>query len=243
MNDNTGLPPMQAASGKRLGLAVLVALIVAAAVLVTAVLPAEYGIDPLGTGQALGLSNLAGITAEPAAVASAAIPDATIMPVLEAGQGGEAPKVRGALIPRPSRYNVDSREMTLAPKEGMEIKYNMKKGSGLVYSWVTSRNVRFEFHGEPDVTPPGGGSDYFESYDLDYADGKSEGHGTFVAPSTGVHGWFWENTSAEPVTLRLTTAGFYDWVFQNRDEKQTALKPMDPYDSPSHPTVPDVPLR
>jgi hypothetical protein len=165
------------------------------------------------------------------------------VPVLEPPQGGEAPKVRGALIPRPGRYNVDSREITLAPKEGMEIKYNMKKGSGLVYSWVTSKNVRFEFHGEPDVTPAGGGSDYFESYELDYAAGKSEGHGTFVAPSTGVHGWFWENTSAEPVTLRLVTAGFYDWVFHNRDEKQTALKPMDAYDLPSHPTVPDVALR
>ncbi len=246
MNDTTGMPPAQAVAGRKLGLAVLVALIVAGVVLVTAVLPAEYGIDPLGTGQALGLSNLGEIEAEPepaAAVASAATPDATIMPVLEAGKAGEAPKVKGALIARPSRYQVDSREMTLAPKEGMEIKYNMKKGSGLVYSWETSRNVRFEFHGEPDVTPPGGGSDYFESYDLDYGDGKSEGHGTFVAPSTGVHGWFWENTSDQPVTLRVTTAGFYDWIFHNRDEKQTALKPMDPYTLPSHPTVPDVPLQ
>ena len=242
MDVNTGLPPMPPVSGRKLGLAVLVALVVAAVVLVTAVLPAEYGIDPLRTGRALGLNNLGGIEAEPAAPA-AAIPEAAIMPVLEPGQGGEAPKVKGALIARPERYNVDSREITLAPKEGMEIKYNMKKGSGLVYSWVTSKNVRFEFHGEPDITPPGGGDDYFESYDLDYGDGKSEGHGTFLAPSTGVHGWFWENTSDEPVTLRLVTAGFYDWVFQTRDDKQTALKTMDALSLPSHPTVPDVPLR
>ena len=212
-------------SGRRLGVAVAVAIVVAALVLVIVVLPAEYGIDPLGTGQALGLGELATLTAAPEA--PVAIAEATISPVLVPGQGNEAPKVKGALIPQPGRYNVDSREITLAPKEGMEIKYNMKKGAGLVYSWETSQNVRFEFHGEPDVTPTGGGDDYFESYDLDYADGKSAGHGTFVAPSTGVHGWFWENTSEEPVTLRLVTAGFYDWIFQNRDEKQTALKPMD----------------
>jgi hypothetical protein len=245
MSDNMRVTEVPGVSGRKLGLAVVVALIVAAIVLVVAVLPAEYGIDPLGTGAALGLSDLTAVEGDAAAAAAppAAIPDATIMPVLEAGQGGEAPKVRGALIARPARYNVDSREITLAPKEGMEIKYNMKKGSGLVYSWTTSRNVRYEFHGEPDVTPPGGGSDYFESYDLDYGEGKSEGHGTFVAPSTGVHGWFWENTSDEPVTLKLTTAGFYDWIFHNREEKQTALKPMDPYELPSHPTIPDVPLK
>ena len=233
-------------SRKGIAVAAVAAVIVAALVLVVAILPAEFGIDPLGTGRALGLIDLVEPSAEPAAGAPSApapITDSAIMPVLEPGQGGEAPKVKGALIARPGRYNVDSREIRLAPKEGMEIKYNMKKGSGLVYSWVTSRNVRYEFHGEPDVTPAGGGSDYFESYEIDNADGKSEGHGTFVAPSTGVHGWFWENTSDEPVTLRLVTAGFYDWVFHNRDEKQTALRPMDAYDAPSHPTVPDVALR
>ena len=244
MSDSTGAP-IPPVSGMRLGAAVLIAAAVAAIVLVVAVLPAEYGIDPLGTGKALGLGNLATITAEPAASAgpAAAIPDAAIMPVLVPSPAGEAPTVRGTLIAQPHRFNVDSREITLAPKEGMEIKYNMKKGSGLVYSWVTNKNVRFEFHGEPDVTPAGGGDDYFESYESDYAGGKSEGHGTFVAPSTGVHGWFWENTSDEPVTLRLVSAGFYDWIFQNRAEKQTALKPMDAYALPSHPTVPDLPVR
>lgn len=44
-------------------------------------------------------------------------------------------------------------------------------------------------------------------------------------------------------TLRLITAGFHGWIFQNRGEKQTALRPMDAYTLPSHPTVPDVPLR
>jgi len=39
--------------------ATLFALILAAVVLVVAVLPAEYGIDPLGTGKLLGLTQLA----------------------------------------------------------------------------------------------------------------------------------------------------------------------------------------
>ena len=39
--------------------ATIVALVVAVILLVTAVLPAEYGIDPLGTGKALRLMDLA----------------------------------------------------------------------------------------------------------------------------------------------------------------------------------------
>jgi hypothetical protein len=45
-------------SAKKLAFATGAALAVAALVLVTAVLPAEFGIDPLGTGKALGLLDL-----------------------------------------------------------------------------------------------------------------------------------------------------------------------------------------
>ena len=66
---------------------------------------------------------------------------------------------------------------------------------------------------------------------------------TFVAPSTGIHGWFWENKTDKDVTLKLVSAGFYDWIMQNRKDKQTALKPMDPYALPGHPKIPDEPFR
>ena len=224
-------------SSKKLALAAAVALVTAVIVLFVAILPAEYGIDPLGTGKALGLTDLADAAAAP--VVPTAVAEATIMPMVEPFADKDGANVKGTLLAQPRRYNVDSREIVLDPHEGMEIKYNMKKGAGLVYSWVASKSVRFEFHGEPDITPEGGGSDYYESYDLDYTDGKTESHGTFIAPSTGVHGWFWENVTDEPVTVRLIASGFYDWVFHNRKEQQTALKPMDAYSFPSHPTVPD----
>ena len=43
--------------------------------------------------------------------------------------------------------------------------------------------------------------------------------------------------------MKLVSAGFYDWILQNRKEKQLALKPTDPYALPSHPTVPDEVVR
>jgi hypothetical protein len=56
----------------------------------------------------------------------------------------------------------------------------------------------------------------------------SAGAGTFVAPSTGIHGWFWENQSLEPVTIKLVSSGFYDYIMQNLNDVKTRLQPADP---------------
>ena len=235
-------------AGKLLA-ATAAALVVAAAILVTVVLPAEYGIDPLGTGRALGLGELAGATAKPAPPPAvqpetSAGAATSINPVLVPSPTGDAPTVRNAFIAQPGRFQYDSREITLDPGEGMEIKYDMRKGAGLVYSWTADHVIPFEFHGDPDVKPAGReGTDYYESYELNDKTGATERHGTFVAPSTGIHGWFWENKSDAKVTLKLVSAGFFDWVSQNRKGKQTALKPMDPSALPSHPSVPDEVMR
>jgi hypothetical protein len=222
--------------------ATAVALVVAAVILVLFVLPAEYGIDPAGTGKKLGLNELVKAGDKPAS-ASAPTADASIAPVLVPSPKGDAPTVKGAFLAQPSRFHVDSRELILGPNEGLEIKYNMKKGAGLLYSWTATGTLSVEFHGEPDVKPEGReGTDYYESYDLDTV-GKNQGHGTFLAPSQGIHGWFWENKGSTPVTLKLVTAGFYDWIVENIKNKQRALKPMDPYEGPSHPTVPDQVLK
>jgi len=241
-------------SVRSLMIATAVALLTAAVILVAFVLPAEYGIDPLGTGRAVGLTDLSKVTGEPAKPASAehAVPAAQtaesaktiINPVLVTLPGADAPTVKDTFIAQRDRFQFDSREITLEPSEGLEIKYNMKKGAGLVYSWTTSAPVFFEFHGEPDVKPAGKqGTDYYESYELDDKKGRDQSHGTFVAPSTGIHGWFWENKSDKPVKLKLVSAGFYDWIMQNRKNKHTALKPMDAYALQGHPAVPDEVMR
>jgi hypothetical protein len=238
---------------RSLAIATAVALLCAGVILVAFVLPAEYGIDPLGTGRALGLTDLANATGEAAkpAVASVSAPSESggvaktaINPVLVPSPTGDAPTVRDTFIPQRDRFQFDSREITLAAGEGMEIKYDMKKGAGLVYSWTTSAPVSFEFHGEPDVKPAGKeGTDYYESYELDDKKGRDQAHGTFIAPSTGIHGWFWENKSDKPVTLKLASAGFFDWVSQNRKNKHTAFKPIDVDSLPRHPAVPDEVMR
>ena len=236
---------------KTIAKATLVALLVASVLLITAVLPAEYGIDPLGTGRALHLTDLSkaeiGKGSEKPSTPTDLKKDEsppTIVPVLEPAADGGAPTMKGTFIAQPKRYRIDAREMKLAPGEGMEIKYNMKKGHGLIYSWISSDKLLFEFHGEPNVKPSGKeGTDYYETYEIDNQIGKDQAHGTFIAPSSGIHGWFWENNTPNEVTLKLVSAGFYDWIFQNRDDKETGLKTMDPDSIPSHPKIPDEVLH
>jgi len=197
-----------------------VAILVAALISVTVVLPAEYGIDPLHTGAALGLLSLSKAAAPGEA--------RTATPAVETAAEQQAPVIHGVFVAQPSRYKIDSRELKLGAGEGIEIKYHMQKGAGMVYSWTANRKVQYEFHGEPDVKPAGAGEDYFESYQKDDAVGQKESHGTFSAPSTGIQGWFWDNESDGPVSIKLVTAGFYDYILQNRDDVKTRLEPADP---------------
>ena len=77
----------------------------------------------------------------------------------------------------------------------------------MLYAWKADAKVAFEFHGEPDQKP---NKDYYESYQLDDKVGQVQAYGSFTAPTTGIHGWFWQNKGKKEVMIHLTTAGFYD---------------------------------
>jgi hypothetical protein len=201
-------PPTKQAIAKATGIAFVVALVI----LFTAVLPAEYGIDPLKTGALLHLTDLAKATEakpEPKAAVGA-------RPIA-------APA--GIYTAQSNSYKVDSEDLSLMPGEGVEIKYHMQKGAGMVYSWKATGNIAYEFHGEPDNKP---NKDYFESYELNDQVGKDRSSGSFTAPTTGIHGWFWENKGKKQVDIHLTTAGFYDSAKMYAGEKPDELEIQDP---------------
>lgn len=128
------LPPPPSKS--KLLLATFGALVVAAIVLVTVVLPAEYDIDPLGTGAALGLVELGG--------------GAPLIPVRSDG-----------LIDQSREYRLDRRTFELEPEGFVEFKYRLEAGQAMVYSWTASYWVRAEMHAEADGAPPGT-AEFFE---------------------------------------------------------------------------------
>jgi hypothetical protein len=178
--------PSRRALAKATGIALAAALVL----LFTAVLPAEYGFDPLKTGAALRLTGIA----QAGEVKGRAVPT-------------PAPGQAGVYTPQARTYKVDAQDFQLGPGEGVEMKYHMQKGAGLVYAWKANGKLTFEFHGEPDQKP---NKDYFESYELDDKVGKEASYGSFTAPSTGIHGWFWQNKGDKDVQFRLTVAGFFD---------------------------------
>lgn len=178
--------PSKSALAKAAGIALLVALLL----LFTVVLPAEYGFDPLKTGAAL---RLTGISQTPEVKRGAA--------------PTPGPGKMGVYRAEPGIYKVESEDFTLSPGEGMEMKYHMQKSAEMVYAWKANGKLTYEFHGEPDQKPT---KDYFESYELDDKVGKDASYGSFTAPTTGIHGWFWQNKGKKDVQFHLTVAGFFD---------------------------------
>ena len=190
--------PQAAPSARALLRACALALAVAAIILVTAVLPAEYGIDPLGAGDLLGFSALSQTAADPAPLPPPPEDGAALAPVVE-----------GAVASYPAAYKVDSREIVLGPYEYVEYKYHLAQGATMLFSWTASGNVVQEFHGDPDGAPASAA----QSFDKR---ARRRADGSFTAPFSGIHGWFWENPGGEPVTVTVTTAGFYTAAHQFR---------------------------
>lgn len=197
----TTAPP----SLRRLATTTVVALIVAGLILVTLVLPAEYGLDPLGAGRRLGLLQMAA----PAVNAVAApVGDGTTL----------APVAVGALGQYPAEYKFDVAEIEIGPYEYVEYKYHLEKGATMVFAWSSSTPVIHDLHGEPDEV--GGAEESVDKQD------RQEGYGSYSAPFAGIHGWYWENPGAETVKVTLTSAGFYTSALEMRSDRTRKSHPL-----------------
>lgn len=173
---------------QRIAVAAGAALLTAGLVLVIFVLPAEYGVDPLGTGEKLGLMKLGVIGKQVEALSTSAATGAGKAIVVAPQEGG---------------FQEETIEFKLAPREALEYKYRLEKGEALLYSWTATGPVAYEFHAEPDGAPRG----YAETYEK--GSGTSQESGTLTAPFTGIHGWYWLNSQDRDMTIRLTASGFF----------------------------------
>ena len=191
----------------------LIAAIVGAMILTVAVLPAEYGIDPTGAGKAMGLTKLhTPETATPATVNPAVAAKPTPAAAVQGSTVSAPGEQRGLTVSsRPTvAYRADEMEIVLPAGKGLEVKTHLAKGDTLIYAWKTgnAEKLNHDFHGEPVNAK----EDEFESFILE--DGVSESKGTLIAPFTGVHGWYWKNTTQAPVKVTLKASGFYTEIFR-----------------------------
>lgn len=170
-------------------IASVIALAAALVVLLTAILPAEFGVDPLRTGQLLGLNALS---------------------------ADENPFEEQLEI-----HRSDHVEFELGPFQSVEYKYLMDLDATMVFSWVADAELYYDMHAEP----AGLGAEYAESYEQGNADRRM---GSFHAPFTGIHGWFWENRGSRTITVRLYSAGFYQTstVFRDGGDYERVIEPV-----------------
>ncbi|KHK66577.1 MULTISPECIES: hypothetical protein [Pseudomonas] len=211
---NTKLPTQsELPTSHQLLRSTVIAVGVAAALLVTVVMPSEYAIDPTGVGRVLGLTQmgemkitLAEEAAADAAVQPAAAPVAQapvpVQPVAQE-QVAAVPVAEPAAEPQPALKS-DEITVTLKPGEASEIKLEMLNKATVSYEWTTNGvPVNHDTHGEPYNGPKG----YYHSY----SKGKQikGDKGEFTAIFDGTHGWFWRNRSNRDVTITLKTKGDY----------------------------------
>src|SRR5262249_42760509 len=113
------LPVSVMPSRARIAAATGISFVIALVLLSAIVLPAEYGIDPLGTGRPLGLLDL-----------------------FSAQNAATTPEPEAAREPPPRVYKTESTSFTLRPSQAFEYKYRLEKDRGMVYAWKATAKVK-----------------------------------------------------------------------------------------------------
>ena len=203
MNDISDLTGKGLPSSIALVKASAVALLLAAVVLALIVLPAEYGIDPTGIGQRLGLAAMS--DADESEDAQEAAP----VQLVDETRVTEPVSVLDAVWERDTEFRTDEMSITLKPNEGGEIKALMAAGDRMMFSWKTDGGgVNFDMHGEALNAAKDEFTSYWKGRD------QATAHGAFEAPFAGTHGWYWRNRGSVPVTVRVKTSGYYEKLFE-----------------------------
>jgi hypothetical protein len=225
---NTDIPSRaELPSSAQLLRSTLIAATTAVALLVTTILPAEYGIDPTGIGRVLGLTQMGEIKAQlaqeaeqdrlldqggtPAAPEPPAAPDqrSSLMDILLsqiviASASAETLPAETLPVEVAQAGRTDETSVTLAPGEGVEVKMEMRKGAHVTYSWKTEGGVvNHDTHGEPYDAPN-------KTHSYSKGRGVASDQGTLQAAFDGNHGWFWRNRGNGNVTVTLNTSGDYE---------------------------------
>lgn len=98
----------------------------------------------------------------------------------------------------------DTIPVTIPARGELEYKIHTTQGATFEYAWDTGGEaLYFDFHADPDD------GSTFQSFRKGT---EVQSSGTLTAPFTGRYGWYWKNTSRDPVTVTLKVKGDYTRV-------------------------------
>jgi hypothetical protein len=188
----------------------IIALIIGAIVLLTSVLPAEYGLDPLGTGKLFGFSKLYQGNEKIESNEIYSSLNFKKIKIETLGSPLSVPTPREADNPPPEvQYpqREDTIEVVVPVEKGIEYKFKSLKYGSTKYEWATDKGIVYiDFHGEvKQENPPK--NVFYESYTLAYSNNMA---GTLTAPFEGKHGWYFRNETKEDIIVTIRLNGNYE---------------------------------
>ncbi|KAA3634072.1 MAG: transmembrane anchor protein [Calditrichaeota bacterium] len=198
---NADLPSMQ-----KLIKSTIIAICIASIILITVVLPAEYGVDPTGIGSVLGLTTMGEIKVSLAheAAAEKNLENLKVeIPEQKTAVKKSIPEVENS----ESSNQSESFTFSLKPNEGKEIKLTMAKDAQVDFHWSSNGGkVNFDTHAD---------SKALEIKYHNYEKGSTtESKGILKAAFDGNHGWFWRNRTSKEVLVTLNVQGDFSAVVE-----------------------------
>jgi hypothetical protein len=199
-------------SGRTLALITGGGLVAGTLIVVGAIMPAEFNVDPLGIGKLSGIARLWAPdenTWKPGAG-------------MEPAHSSATPMTRTVM------------EIPLGasdwPEAALEYKFAMKPGETLLYRWQALNEdgtpatipVEFDFHGHTRAVDDQEMT--VATYRKDQALSDS---GSLMAPFDGIHGWYFRNHSPDPIRIRLEATGFYALIPPGQPGNEFKLRPKE----------------
>jgi len=209
MNTNHKPLDSELPSAAQLMKSTIIAVVIAAVILIIAVLPAEYGIDPTGVGKLLGLSKMGEIKTSLAKEAALSTPTPIPAPLKKTTGTPLEPKnaITETTTQTIAPTKSDTISFTLRPDEARELKLVMQKGAQVTFIWQTDGSkANFDTHAD---------SRKLEINYHNYAKGSTNySEGLMEAAFDGNHGWFWRNRSGKTMIITLEVHGDYSEIIR-----------------------------
>lgn len=182
-----------------------------ALVVLGAIMPAEFNVDPLGLGKLTGISRL-------------------WAPEEQAFGGGGA-LTSSSETPKASHIVEIPLGAADWKEAAIEYKVAMKPGQSIFYRWTATNldgspaTVPIEMDQHGHNLPPEGQPQTV----IDYRKARLlADQGSLTAPIDGIFGWYFRNHSPDPMIIRLEIEGFYTLVPPGQAGNEFSIRPWQP---------------
>lgn len=187
----------------------IIACAAACVVLVSFVMPAEFGIDITGVGKLTGIDALANDIPG----ASRDFGQTLKFNVEEYDLQAETinQSIQGLIQLNDKPFNTETIILNIEDLGEIEHKFILAQNTALLYSWKLINpkgdGVYYEFHGHPSSKDA---QNYPDGFEQAYSKGEGVAQsGSFTAPFPGYHGWYFMNLEEGAVKIELTVSGYY----------------------------------